>query len=219
METAAPAPTVRPASTGRYVAASLVGLVAVLFVAAGGAGLWTRYGTSDHGWISSGTHRYAASGRAIVSGTLDADGIPNWLIAKARITASSDNGRPLFIGVARRADVDRYLAGVAHSTVQDVNFGPFDATYSSTRGNAVPARPASQTFWVKSGTPTATWKIRNGHWRVVVMNADASLGVVADAKVGVTIRGALAVAFSLLGVGLALAAAAVAIGVGGRRNG
>jgi hypothetical protein len=219
METAAPAPTVRPASTGRYVAASLVGLVALLFVAAGGAGLWTRYGTSDHGWISSGTHRYAASGRAIVSGTLDADGIPNWLVAKARITASSDNGRPLFIGVARRADVDRYLAGVAHSTVQDVNFGPFDATYSSTRGNVVPARPATQTFWVKSGTPSATWKIRNGHWRVVVMNADASPGVVADAKVGVTIRGALAIAFSLLGVGLLLGAGAAAIGIGGRRNG
>jgi hypothetical protein len=35
----------------------------------------------------------------------------------------------------------------------------------------------------------------------------------------VTIRGALPIAFSLLGVGLALAAAAVAIGVGGRRKG
>jgi len=219
METAAPAPSVRSRSTGRIVAVSVAGLLALLLIASGGAGIWARYGASDHGWITSGTHRYAASGRAIVSGSLDADGIPNWLVAKARITASSDSGRPLFVGVARTADVDRYLAGVAHSTVEDVNFGPFDATYSTAGGTVVPPRPASQTFWAKSGTPTASWKIRNGHWRVVVMNADASPGVVADAKVGVTIRGALPIAFSLLGVGLALAAAAVAIGVGGRRNG
>jgi hypothetical protein len=198
---------------------SVVGLLALLLIASGSAGLWARYGASDHGWITSGTHRYAASGRAIVSGSLDADGIPNWLVAKARITASSDDGRPLFVGVARTADVDRYLAGVAHSTVEDVNFGPFDATYSTTGGTVVPPLPASQTFWAKSGTRTASWKIRNGQWRVVVMNADASPRVVADAKVGVTIRGALPIAFSLLGVGLALAAAAVAIGVGGRRKG
>jgi hypothetical protein len=51
------------------------------------------------------------------------------------------------------------------------------------------------------------------------MNADASPGVEADAKVGVTIRGALAIAFSLLGVGLLLGAGAAAIGIGGRRNG
>ena len=216
MESAAPAPSVRSRSTGRSVAASLVGLLALLLGAAGGAGLWARYGAYDHGWITSGTHRYASNGRAIVSGSLDADGIPNWLVAKARVTASSGNGHALFVGVARRADVDRYLAGVAHSTVEDVNFGPFDATYSRTTGTVVPARPAAQTFWVESGKGTATWKIRNGHWRVVVMNADATPGVVANGKVAVTIRGALPVALSLLGVGLLLAAGAVAIAVGGR---
>jgi hypothetical protein len=218
METAAPAPSVRPRSTGRYVAVTVVGLLALLLVASGTAGLWARYGASDHGWITTGSHRYAASGRAIVSGSLDADGIPSWLVAKARITASSGDGRALFVGVARRADVDRYLAGVAHSTVEDVNFGPFDATYSSTTGTVHPAPPATRTFWVKSGTSAATWKIRNGHWRVVVMNADASPGVVANAKVAVTIRGALPIALALLGVGLALAAGAVALAVGARKE-
>ena len=218
METAVPAPSVTPRSTGRYVAASLVGLLALLLGAAGVAGLWARYGASDHGWITSGSHRYAASGRAIVSGSLDADGIPDWLVAKARITASSANGHRLFVGVGRRTDVDRYLAGVAHSTVEDVNFGPFQATYSSAAGSVVPGRPAAQTFWVKSGAQAATWKIRNGHWRVVVMNADASPGVAADAKVAVTIRGALPIALALLGAGLALAAGAVALAVGTRKE-
>jgi hypothetical protein len=58
---------------------------------------------------------------------------------------------------------------------------------------------------------------RSGHWRVVVMNADASPRVVADAKVGVAIRGALPIAISFLALGLALAAGAVALGAGAAR--
>jgi hypothetical protein len=223
METAAPAPAAERRSTGRWIATSIVGLLALLLLATGAAGLWARFGTSDHGWVSSGTHRYAADGRAIVSGSLDADGIPNWLVAKARITATSNGARPLFVGVARRADVDRYLAGVSHSTVEDVNFGPFDATYSSAGGTAIPARPATRTFWVRStsgtGNQSLSWNLRNGHWRVVVMNADGSPGVAADAKVGVSFRGALPIAISALAVGLALAAAAFALGAGARRFG
>lgn len=222
METAAPAPSVPRPATGHWIGASLLGLIALGLIAAATAGLYARYGTSERGWINSGTHRYATSGRAIVSGSLDADGIPDWLVAKLRVAASSDDNRPLFIGVARKADVDRYLAGVAHSTVEDVNFDPFEATYSKTSGTVVPGRPGAQTFWVTkkvgTGKHAVTWKIRNGHWRVVVMNADASPRVVADAKVGTSFRGELAVAFSLLGVGLAFAAGAVALGRSGARR-
>src|SRR4051812_35348839 len=222
METVVHAPPARRPATGRYVAASLVGLLALLLVAAAAAGLYARFGTSEHGWITSGKHRYATSGRAIVSGSLDADGIPDWLVAKLRVAASSDGDKALFVGVARRADVDRYLAGVSHSTLQDVNFDPFDPTYSTTRGTVVPGRPAAQPFWatktVGTGADAVTWKLRNGHWRVVVMNADASPRVVADATVGATVRGELPVALSLLGVGLALAAAAVALAVGAARR-
>ena len=222
MDTAAPAPPLERRATGRYVAASVIGLVALMLISIGAAGLYARYGTSDHGWITSGTHRYETSGRAIVSGSLDADGIPDWLVAKLRVAASSGDNRPLFVGVARRADVDRYLAGASYTTVEDVNFDPFEATYSSTSGKAAPGRPSEQTFWatkkVGTGTHAVTWKIRNGHWRVVVMNADASPHVVADAKVGTSFRGELAVAFSLLGVGLALAAGAVALGIGASKR-
>lgn len=221
METAAPAPAIRrPRATGRVVAAVLLGLVALGLVAAGAAGLYARTASSDHGWITTGSHRYAADGRAIVSGSLDVDQIPDWLVAKVRVAASSANGKPIFVGVARRADVDRYLAGVAHSTIEDVNFGPFDPTYTRTDGHVVPVRPAAQHFWVESqtgtGTQTASWKIRSGHWRVVVMNADASPHVAANAKVGTWIRGELAIAVSLLGVGLLLGVGALALAV--RRN-
>jgi hypothetical protein len=218
METTAPAPVIaqrRP--TGRIVAAILLGLVALCLIAAGGAGIYARVAASDHGWITTGSHHYAADGRAIVSGSLDVDQIPDWLVAKVRVAASSANGKPIFVGVAKRADVDRYLTGVAHSTLDDVNFGPFDPTYTRTQGASVPAQPAAQHFWVESktgtGTQSVSWKIRSGHWRVVVMNADASPSVAVDAKVATWIRGALAIAISLLGVGVVLAAGAVAVGV------
>jgi hypothetical protein len=166
--------------------------------------------------------RGASAGRAIVSGALDADGIPNWLVAKARIVASADGGRPLFVGVARRADVDRYLAGVARTTVEDVDFSPFAVTSASVTGDAVPAPPATQTFWVRSGVgrgeQTVSWNLRDGSWRVVVMNADASRKVAVDAKAGATIRGAFAIALAALGAGLALAAVSVALAAGGRRR-
>jgi hypothetical protein len=45
------------------------------------------------------------------------------------------------------------------------------------------------------------------------MNADASPHVAVNAKVGTWIRGALAVAISLLGVGVILAAGAITLGV------
>src|SRR5690242_18122412 len=182
METAAPTRTTREPRTHRYVAASLIAILALLFMATGGAGLWAR-ASSDHGYISSGTHRYATSGRAIVSGSLDVDGVPDWLVSHVRISAASEDSRPLFVGVARQADVDRYLAGVSRSTVEDVNFDPFRATYSTSRGSAVPAAPEAQTFWAESkvgtGKQTVSWRIRNGNWRVVVMNADGSPRVVA----------------------------------------
>jgi hypothetical protein len=218
METAASAPALpQPRTTGRIVAAILLGLFALALIAAGAAGLYARVAASDHGWITSGSHRYAANGRAIVSGSLDVDQIPDWLVAKARVAASSANGKPIFVGVAPRADVDRYLAGVAHSTLEDVNFDPFNPTYTPAEGRSVPTRPAAQHFWVESKTGTdvqsVSWKIRSGHWRVVVMNADASPHVAVNAKVGTWIRGALAVAISLLGVGVILAAGAITLGV------
>ena len=216
METAAPAPVVqRPPATGRIVAAIVLGLVALGLIAAGGAGLYARTATSDHGWITTGSHRYAAGGRAIVSGSLDVGQMPDWLVAKARVTASSATGRAIFVGVGSRRDVDRYLAGVAHSTLEDVNFGPFAPTYAYAGGRVVPARPAAQRFWVEASVgrePRAvSWKLRSGHWRVVVMNADGSPNVAVTAKVGAYVRGALAIALSLLGAGLLFAGGAIAL--------
>jgi hypothetical protein len=221
METTVTTPSARPLRPGRLVVASIVGLIALLAVASAGAGIWFETTKPDHGYISSGTHRYAAEGSAIVSDSMHVGSFPDWLVAKIRVAATSASGKPTFVGIGRKADVDRYLAGVAHSTVEDLNFGGFDVSYGKTPGSTAPARPDAQRFWAVSaegrGAQALTWRIRSGHWRVVVMNADGSAPVVTDAKVGATVDHALVYTLVLLGIGLALGGVAVLVGVQSRR--
>jgi hypothetical protein len=196
----------------RIATGATLGVIALLLVAAGIAGIVTR-ASSDGGYITTGTHRYASNGRAIVTDAMHVGALPDWLVARLRVKATSD--KPIFVGIGRRVDVDRYLAGVAHSTIEDVSYGPFDASYSTQPGSTVPARPATQSFWVASSTgagrQTVSWKLRNGSWRVVVMNADGSQSVATDARVGATVHGALAVVIVALALGLVLLAATVAL--------
>lgn len=101
-----------------------------------------------------------------------------------------------------------------------MSYGPLDISYSAQTGTAIPARPAAQRFWAASSTgagrQTVSWKLRNGSWRVVVMNADGSPGVATDAKVGATVHGALELVIVALALGLAFVAGAVALVVRGR---
>jgi hypothetical protein len=213
MEAAVNAPVRAPIGAGRIAAATVVGLIALLVGAAGVTGVWAIVGKSDHTYISTGTHRYAASGRAIVSDPLHVGRIPDWLTARIRVATTSAGGKATFVGVARKTDVDRYLARVAHSTVEDVDYSPFKVAYGTIAGSAVPARPSAQAFWAVSavgrGTQTVTWKIREGQWRVVVMNADGSPKVAADAKVGASVAHALVYTLVLLGLAVALGALVV----------
>ena len=138
MDTTLPAPTSTRRGAARIAAGVTVGVIGLLLLAAGIAGIVART-SSDGGYVSTGTHQYASSGHAIVTDAMHIGAFPDWLVARLRVRASSD--KPLFVGVGRRADVDRYLAGVAHSTIEDVSYGPFDVSYSTQPGSAIPARP------------------------------------------------------------------------------
>jgi len=48
------------------------------------------------------------------------------------------------------------------------------------------------------GTQTVTWKVREGDWSVVLMNADGSRGVSADIDLGAKLSFLLWVAIGLL---------------------
>ena len=63
--------------------------------------------------------------------------------------ATSRDDKPVFVGVARTADADRYLEDTRHTDITDVDYDPFDPSYRDFDGKA-PARPASQDFWAAS---------------------------------------------------------------------
>lgn len=127
--------------------------------------------------------------------------------------AQSD--RPIFIGIAGTADLDRYLRGTEHDDVSRQNYHPFRVDYDHTSGHAPNRMPETETFWVKStsgaGNVSLEWKPRPGSWRAVVMNADDSRGVSADLKLGVRTSLLWWLGAGLLGAAALAAAAAAAL--------
>jgi hypothetical protein len=72
--------------------------------------------------------------------------------------------------------------------VADLDYSPFRVRYREHAGDSRPVPPAQEDFWAASaqgaGTQSMTWKVRDGSWSVVVMNADGSRGVDAGVSAG-----------------------------------
>src|SRR5438067_6060658 len=201
-------------SAGRVILIVL-GVIGVLFglalLAGGGFLLWTDRTQRQDGYLTTPTERFATATTYALTRTrleIDAEGPSlllndNWF-GKVRIRGESPGAKMLFIGIGPEAAVARYLGSVAHASVQDIDFDPFRVKYLPIAGGAPQAPPTEQHFWAVSasgvGTQTVTWKVREGDWSVVLMNADGSRGVVADIDVGAKLSFLLWVAIgSLLG--------------------
>jgi hypothetical protein len=189
-------------------------LVGLAVTALGVAGL-TVGGRS--GSIQSGYHAVATPTYAFVSNAEQLRKGQGFQLSSGHATLRVDarnGGEPLFVGVGPAQQVTSYLAGSAYTTVTDINFGPFRLETRQSTGSAKPARPADQSFWVVQASgpsPSLTWPIASGEYRLVVMNADASAGVRSDARLGLRIPGLFGTALgatigggvlSLLGIGL-----------------
>lgn len=169
---------------------SLVGLTAL----AGGAVAMAVGSAQGDGFLTSGSARLSVASHALTSPRLDAigEGVPPRLpfdLGTLRLRAAPvDPAKDIFIGIASRADVEKYLSGVYHSELLDVEMQPFRAEYRDIPGTAVPSAPAQQTFWAASATGPGeqelTWDPAAGNWSIVLMNADASQGVAATLQAG-----------------------------------
>jgi hypothetical protein len=211
-----------------YISGSVVAIVAAAALAAGGVALWADGKKNDDGYVTSASHSFTSGGYAIATDDLDIDenGAPGLIGSDAyghvRVKADSRSGRPVFVGVARTADVERYLSASAHSSVTDVELDPFHAEYRSYAGAHRPAPPAGAGIWAASahgsGPQTMTWKVRSGGWSVVVMNADGSRGVDAGVSVGADVPFLGPLAWGLFGGGLLLALLASGLIVVGVRS-
>ncbi|MCQ1946906.1 DUF4389 domain-containing protein [Arthrobacter sp. zg-Y1116] len=166
-------------------------VLAGLTAGAGAAGLGTLAAAQgDDGYLSVPEETYSVGSYALTSENVEVSpGIrAQDDVGRVQVRGTDPDGE-LFIGIASKADVDRYLAGVAHSELGDVTFDPFSAQYEESPGAAAPAPPGEQDFWSASSAGTGTqeleWPLQEGEWTVVVMNADASPGVTADLQVGI----------------------------------
>jgi hypothetical protein len=174
-----PTTATKPPLTGGRLAAVIAGGLTLLLsatAALGAGGLtWASSKQDDAGYYTTSTERIATSTHAVATDDLDVDGVPGAL-GKIRVNVSSANGKPVFAGIARTRDVDAYLLGSAHTTLTDIDVDPFEPSYEDSFGTGTPARPADQRFWAATsdGSKPLDWKVKDGTWSVVVMNADGS---------------------------------------------
>jgi hypothetical protein len=189
-----PAPRRSGGRIASIVAGGVAAALAVAFIAAGALLLWGDSKKDDEGYLSTGKDRYAAATYALASDNLDVDlDGAEWVmdrddLGNVRLAVESSTGKPVFVGIARTSDVSDYLHSTSYTSVTDVDYSPFHASYRDHGGDRRPALPADQDFWAASahgsGTQTVAWDLEEGDWSIVVMNADGSRGVDTDIRAG-----------------------------------
>ena len=211
-------------SAGRVILIVLGSIVALLglgLAAGGGFLLWADRTEREGGYLTTPTERFATSTYALTRERLEVDaGGPNWIwndnwLGKIRIRAEGASAKPLFVGIGPDPAVAGYLGRVAHADVEDINLDPFRVEYRPIAGGAPRRAPTAQNFWAASaagqGRQTATWKVREGDWSVVLMNADGSRGVAADVDLGAKLSFLLWLAIGLLVGGALILGGSVAL--------
>lgn len=209
-------PVTRSRSGGRIAAAIALALVGALLALIGSSAIGLQLTSGDEDGYLTETADLKTDSYALATGKLDLDAvatIPDGLLGSVRIRMTPDGERPLFVGIASAADVDRYLRGVRYAEVTEISDG--HGSYVLMSGSGKPADPVRQEIWVASshgdGERTVTWKPEEGEWKVVAMNADGSPDVAVHAAAGAKLGWLIWTGIGFLLVGLAAVAAAVLI--------
>ncbi|MGZ4695481.1 MAG: DUF4389 domain-containing protein [Acidimicrobiales bacterium] len=221
------APTQVPPPSGRrhvptgaivlIVLGSILAVIALAPLLGGGFLLWANGTQRDHdGYFTTSTERFETATPAITSERIDLGsdrekpGGMSFGDTTVRLQVQSTGQQPAFVGIARQADVDRYLSGVAHAELRNIRVQPFAAEYRYVDGSNSVTPPGEETIWVRSaegtGLQSIDWKLESGRWALVVMNADGSPGVSVNASAG-------AKAPWVFGVGLGLTLGGLALGI------
>jgi hypothetical protein len=179
------------------------------------------------GWVESSSKRVTTDTYALVSEPADINNGPsdNWFDVSVRLRAepvqTTGSGEDVFIGVGETADVDRYLARVAHDVVTDLEWGEPGVLTTTVPGDETPEPPGSQGFWIASasgpGEQALEWDLEDGSYRLVVMNADGSQSVDVRGKFGFRMPFLFGLGVALLVAAMILAAVAVLLLVLGIR--
>jgi len=211
-------------STGLKVGGWILAVIGALILIVGVTLVVVHLTQRDSdGYYTSSSERVAAPGYAITAEALHIGDLPDVVsdvVGRVRISATSSNGQPLFVGIGPQSDVNRYLAGVARSQVTDINDGTVQ--YKRHAGRAPAGPPGRERFWNASvtggGQVTTSWKVEGGDWTIVAMNATGAPQVRAVVKVGAKTNVVLWTGLGFLLVGLIATGAGVAMLVGSRRR-
>lgn len=209
-------------ATGRVVsvvAGSVVGLLALGILSAGGVAVWATTTQRDTaGYLTTESRSIDTSSYAITSDDIHLGGPVGWLaparlLGTIRVRATSVNPKvPVFVGIGPTERIDQYLGNVPHLLVNGWGIG--DAGLAG--GNAAPiAAPDAIDVWAAHvsgpGTKALFWPAASGSWVLAVMNANGQPGVAVQADVGVTLPALNGIAVVLVAVGVVLAVTAIAL--------
>jgi hypothetical protein len=200
-------------------------LVALALLAGGIAAIWGMSQRDGAGYFTSASQRLSTPSYALVSETLDVGtNTPAWVFDDhfATVRIQTTASQPVFVGIGRTIDVARYLAGVRHDRIANLDVDPFSVSYVHRGGTARPGAPADETFWsVKAsgaGTQTISWPLAKGNWSAVAMNADGSPGVTVATSLGARVPFLKWIAIGFLAGGaLALLVGSLLVYFGARR--
>jgi uncharacterized protein DUF4389 len=194
------------------IVASILGLISVGLVIAGGAGIvldQTQRGASGY-LMTSSTH-YSTPTYALVSASYRGGTSGDWFVNReliGTVRLRLHGTQPLFVGIGPEKAVNRYLSGVAQARGE--SFTATSAEFHRYPGGAPTAPPTAQRFWSASSTGSGqqivTWHPQPGNWRIVVMNANGSPGVSSNVSIGARMPHLLAIGIGLTGGGLLLLA-------------
>jgi hypothetical protein len=192
------------------IAASILALVSLGLLAAGGTGLvLDRTQRDSSGYLMTSTEPYSTSTYALVSASYRGGTSGDWFVNRdliGTVKVQVDSTRPVFIGVGPQNAVSTYLSGVAYAQGNRLTTPSRD--FRTHPGGAPASPPADQTFWGASSTGTGqqtlTWKPQAGNWRIVLMNADGSASVSSEVSIGARMPHLMTIAIVAAGAGLVL---------------
>jgi hypothetical protein len=198
------------------VFASIGGLIGVALLAGGIAVTAAYLFDRDDGYFSSDRRQLESPTYAITSEEIDLrideiDWAPDEILGEVRIRVEGQE--PVFVGIGRDSDVDRYLGDVARDEL--IDFDGDAPEFERHDGGAPSTPPGELGFWVAqsegSVEQTLTWDAEFGRWTVVVMNGEAARGIDVEADAGVKLDWAIWAGLGMLVVGLLMSAGAVVV--------